>query len=119
MKTLYFTKFILPIVLLFGAEPAVAQHTVIWGAITDAKSHTPLSYVTVAIPGTENGSNRYYLSQSNLKMDFGLNKKKGVGVLGERLVVIDDLKFNQPRPDSIYSGPAVAFAATATDRKVF
>jgi hypothetical protein len=64
----------------------------------------------------KNEKERYFLSQSDLKMDFGLNKKKGSGILGERLVVINDMVVGKTRPDSLYSGPAQVFAPTATDK---
>jgi hypothetical protein len=64
----------------------------------------------------KNVDNRYYLNQSDLKMDFGINKNKGGGILGERMVIINDLLVNTPRPDSIYTGPAQVYAANATDR---
>lgn len=53
---------------------------------------------------TEEG--KYHLSQTDLKIDFGLNKKKGGGVYGERVVMLNNFQVNVPRPPQSYSGPA-------------
>jgi hypothetical protein len=50
---------------------------------------------------------KYHLSESDLKADFGLNKKKGGGLFGERVVMINNFKVNQPRPAETYAGPSV------------
>jgi hypothetical protein len=49
---------------------------------------------------------KYHLSQSDLKIEFGLNKKKGGGILGERVVMLSDFVINIPRPLPTYQGPA-------------
>jgi hypothetical protein len=50
---------------------------------------------------------KYHLSESDLKADFGLNKKKGGGLFGERVVMINNFKVNQPRPIETYTGSSV------------
>jgi len=66
---------------------------------------------TLAYTKTETG--RYRLSQSDLKIDFGINKNKGGGVYGERIVLINNFAVNQPRPESTYTGPAQMIAFDA------
>jgi len=43
-------------------------------------------------------SGKYHMNQSDLKIDFGLNKKKGGGVYGERVVMVNNFKVNTPAP---------------------
>jgi hypothetical protein len=59
---------------------------------------------------------KYHLSQSDLKIDFGLNKKKGGGVYGERVVIVNNFKVNIPGPDSVYKGPSVSLAPEADNK---
>jgi hypothetical protein len=59
---------------------------------------------------------KYHMSQSDLKIDFGLNKKKGGGVYGERVVMLNNFKVNTPGPDSVYKGPAEVLVPGASDR---
>ncbi|MDB4919398.1 DUF5686 and carboxypeptidase-like regulatory domain-containing protein [Mucilaginibacter sp.] len=59
---------------------------------------------------------KYHLSQSDLKIDFGLNKKKGGGVYGERVVMVNNFKVNVPAPDSTYTGPAEVVAPGAAQK---
>lgn len=61
----------------------------------------------------KNADGRYHLSQSNLKIEFGISKEKGTGVYGERLVTINNFKINQPRPKETYDGPALVYAQKA------
>ncbi|WP_428329648.1 DUF5686 family protein [Mucilaginibacter sp.] len=56
---------------------------------------------------------KYHLSESDLKMDFGLNKKKGGGIFGERVVMVNNFIVNTPRPPQTYSGPAESVAPDA------
>ncbi|HTD41810.1 MAG TPA: DUF5686 family protein [Mucilaginibacter sp.] len=56
----------------------------------------------------QNTDGRYHLSQSDMKADFGLNKKKGGGVYGERVVILSDFVSNHPQPDEVYKGAQVA-----------
>ncbi|WP_295769683.1 DUF5686 and carboxypeptidase-like regulatory domain-containing protein [uncultured Mucilaginibacter sp.] len=64
----------------------------------------------------KNPDNRYHLSQSNLKIEFALNKNKGGGVFGERLVTIRDFKLNSPRPKETYDGPAQVYAKQSDEQ---
>jgi hypothetical protein len=59
---------------------------------------------------------KYHLSESDLKIDFGLSKKKGGGVFGERVVMVNNFIINTPRPPATYTGPAEAIAADATTK---
>jgi hypothetical protein len=59
----------------------------------------------------KNNDGRYHLSQSNLKIEFGINKTKGTGVYGERLVTVKNFAINQPKPKEVYDGPALVYAA--------
>nr|WP_294950156.1 DUF5686 and carboxypeptidase-like regulatory domain-containing protein [uncultured Mucilaginibacter sp.] len=64
----------------------------------------------------KNSDGKYHLSQSDLKIDFGLNKNKGGGVYGERLVSINNFVVNSPRTDDTYKGPAQVVAANADEK---
>src|ERR1700743_2368206 len=88
-------------------------------AILSVNKHINLNFVrqmqtTLAFAKTENG--RYRLSQSDLKMDFGLNKNKGGGIYGERVVIINNFAINKPRPKETYSGPAQMMAYNAKEK---
>jgi len=47
---------------------------------------------------------RYHLSKSDMKADFGLNKKGEHGIFGERTITYEHFLINTPRPDSTYNG---------------
>jgi hypothetical protein len=64
----------------------------------------------------KNPDGRYHMSQSNLKIEFGINKNKGGGVFGERLVTVKNFVVNSPRPKIIYDGPAQVIASNATEK---
>ncbi|WP_345950156.1 MULTISPECIES: DUF5686 family protein [unclassified Mucilaginibacter] len=64
----------------------------------------------------KNADGRYHMSQSNLKIEFGINKNKGTGVYGERLVTIKNFAINQPRPKEVYDGPALVYASKFDDK---
>jgi hypothetical protein len=88
-------------------------------AVLSVNKHINLNFVrqmqtTLAYAKTENG--RYRLSQSDLKMDFGLNKNKGGGIYGERVVIINNFAINKPRPKETYSGPAQMMAYNAKEK---
>ena len=59
---------------------------------------------------------KYHMSQSDLKIDFGLNKKKGGGVYGERVVMVNNFKINIPKPEEAYKGPAETVLPDALDK---
>jgi hypothetical protein len=61
----------------------------------------------------KNAQNRYYLSKSNLIVDFGLNKNKGGGFTGERTVAFKNFKTNIPQAQSVYEGGALVVAPDA------
>ena len=69
---------------------------------------------TLQFQKTEGG--RYRLSQSDLKIDFGLNKNKGGGIYGERIVVLNNFAVNKERPQSVYVGPAQMIAFNAKQK---
>jgi len=48
---------------------------------------------------------QYYLSKTNLKINFGISKNKGTGVFGERTVSFKDYILNRPIADSVFDGP--------------
>ncbi|WP_374948332.1 DUF5686 family protein [Mucilaginibacter sp.] len=61
----------------------------------------------------KNNDGKYHLSQSDLKIEFGINKNKGGGVFGERLVTINNFEINKPHSKEIYDGPAQVFASNS------
>jgi hypothetical protein len=61
----------------------------------------------------KNTDNRYFLSKSNLIVDFGLNKNKGGGFTGERTLAFKNFKTNVSQPESIYQGQALVVAPDA------
>jgi len=52
-------------------------------------------------------NNKYHLSSSDLKMDFGINKNKGGGIFGQRTVKLKDMIIDLPLADSVFSDPSV------------
>ncbi|MFD0793797.1 DUF5686 family protein [Mucilaginibacter litoreus] len=64
----------------------------------------------------KNPDGRYHLSQSDLKIEFGINKEKGGGMYGERLVNVSDFVVNNPRPKKTYDGPSQEIAVNADDK---
>lgn len=58
----------------------------------------------------KNNDGKYHLSQSDLKMEFALNKNKGGGIFGERKVILNNYQTNTPRPTQTYAGPAQVIA---------
>jgi hypothetical protein len=70
--------------------------------------------ITLAFEKTEGG--KYRLSQSDLKADFGLNKNKGGGVYGERVVIMNNFLVNKPRTPETYSGPSQMIAFNADEK---
>jgi hypothetical protein len=57
---------------------------------------------------------KYFLSKTNLIVDFGINKNKGGGFTGERTLALKNYKTNVTQPESIYQGDALVVAADAT-----
>jgi Family of unknown function (DUF5686)/CarboxypepD_reg-like domain len=64
----------------------------------------------------KNTDGKYHLSQSDLKMEFGLNKNKGGGVYGERKVILSGFLVNAPRPKQVYDGPAQVIASNSDSK---
>jgi hypothetical protein len=64
----------------------------------------------------KNNDGRYHLSQSDLKIEFGINKNKGGGIYGERLVTISNFVINNARTNDTYKGPAQVVALNAEDK---
>jgi hypothetical protein len=88
-------------------------------AILSVNKNINLNFVrqmqtTLQFEKTEGG--RYRLSQSDLKIDFGLNKNKGGGIYGERIVVLNNFSVNKERPQSVYTGPAQMIAFNAKEK---
>ncbi|GAB2697998.1 DUF5686 and carboxypeptidase-like regulatory domain-containing protein [Mucilaginibacter koreensis] len=69
---------------------------------------------TLAYEKTTGG--KYRLAQSDLRMEFGLNKNKGGGIYGERKVILDSFAVNTPRPKQVYDGPALVYAMHSDDK---
>lgn len=65
----------------------------------------------------KNQEQRYYLSKTNLIVDFGLSKDKGTGFTGERTVTLTDYAINKKQPDSVFAGPKVSILANAEKRQ--
>jgi hypothetical protein len=63
-----------------------------------------------------NTDGRYHLSQSDLKADFGLNKKKGTGVYGERIVILNDFVVNHRQSEETYKGPQLKVDQGSADK---
>jgi len=64
----------------------------------------------------KNNDGKYHLSQSDLKMEFALNKNKGGGIYGERKVILDSFLVNTARPKQTYDGPAQVMAMNAGNK---
>ena len=64
----------------------------------------------------KNEAQRYYLTKTNLLVDFGLNKNKGGGFTGERTVTLTDYAINKKQPEAVFVGPKIAIAPEAEKR---
>ncbi|QXV64981.1 carboxypeptidase-like regulatory domain-containing protein [Mucilaginibacter sp. 21P] len=64
----------------------------------------------------KNPDGRYHLSQSDLKIEFALNKEKGGGMYGERLVNISNFELNKPADKKTYEGPSQVVALNAEEQ---
>lgn len=56
--------------------------------------------------------NKYYLTKSDVKADFGISKTKGMGVFGERAVFFSNYKLNAPQPAPFYNGKELQISPT-------
>ncbi|RFZ90756.1 carboxypeptidase-like regulatory domain-containing protein [Mucilaginibacter conchicola] len=64
----------------------------------------------------KNPDGRFHLSQSDLKIEFAINKEKGGGMYGERLVNISNFVLNQPLEKKTYEGPSQVVALNAEEK---
>ncbi len=64
----------------------------------------------------KNDLNRYYLSNTNLLVDFGINKEKGGGFTGERNISLTDYQVNRKQPDEVFAGPKLEIVPEAEKR---
>ena len=64
----------------------------------------------------KNTANRYYLNKTNLLVDFGINKNKGGGFTGVRIVTLTDYQINKKRTDDIFQGPKLVVLQEAEKR---
>lgn len=88
-STCYYKAFIFFALLLCSSIVTLAQNTVVTGTITDAANNRPLSYVTVAFPGTSIGANtndqgKYSLSTTNTSLS-----KLQVSFIGYKTITIN------------------------------
>ena len=65
----------------------------------------------------KNASQRYYLTKTNLLVDFGINKNKGTGFTVERTVTLSDYQINKKQPEDVYQGPKVAVVPDAEKKR--
>lgn len=56
---------------------------------------------------------RYYLTQSNVRADFGILKTKGIAIFGERTVTFSNYKLNTPLAANFYEGKSEQVAVNA------
>ncbi|QJD98301.1 carboxypeptidase-like regulatory domain-containing protein [Mucilaginibacter robiniae] len=64
----------------------------------------------------KNADGKYHLSQSDLKMEFGINKNKGGGIYGERKVILDSFMVNKVQAKQVYDGPAQVYAMNSDSK---
>ncbi|HEY4325780.1 MAG TPA: DUF5686 family protein [Mucilaginibacter sp.] len=85
----------------------------IQGAVLTVNKHINLNFVRqmqAMLSFEKNKDGKYHLSQSDLKMEFGLSKTKGEGVYGERKVILSNFVENTPRQEQTYTGPEQVYA---------
>lgn len=63
----------------------------------------------------KNTDGRYHLGNSRMSINFGVLKKKGLSVYGERIISVKDFSINTPAAAAVYAGPAVT-DSTGNDR---
>jgi hypothetical protein len=88
-------------------------------AVLSVNKHINLNFVRqmqASLEFEKNPDGRYHLSNSDLKIDFGLNKNKGGGIYGERAVTIKNFVINQPRDKTTYEGPATITLPNAEEK---
>ena len=88
-------------------------------AVLTVNKHINLNFVRemqTTLLFEKNGDGKYHLSQSDLKMEFGLNKNKGGGIYGERKVILNNFLINTPRSKQTYDGPAQVYAMNSASK---
>jgi hypothetical protein len=88
-------------------------------ALLTVNKHINLNFVRqmqTTLSFEKNSDDKYHLSQSDLKMEFGLNKNKGGGIYGERKVILNNYSVNKPRPEQTYAGPAQVMAMNSANK---
>jgi hypothetical protein len=63
-----------------------------------------------------NPDGRFHLDKSTLRILFGLSRKRGGGMLGDRTVSFRQYRVDRPQPDSLYDGPGVVAAGGAENQ---
>ena len=88
-------------------------------AVLTVNKHINLNFVRqmqTILTFDKNADGKYHLSQSDLKMEFGLNKNKGGGIYGERKVIVNNFVVNKPRAKQTYDGPAQVMAMNSANK---
>jgi hypothetical protein len=80
-----FTRLIYTIFLCCLLSQVKAQQTVIWGTVTDARSHTPLPYVTVAFANSTKGTSTDNQGKYRLAIT-GANTQLQISFIGYKTV---------------------------------
>ena len=62
----------------------------------------------------QHSDGRYHLSKSELLADFGINKNKGGGFFGQRVLSYRNYTINEATPDAFYTGQTQVVNADAT-----
>lgn len=65
----------------------------------------------------KNADQRYYLTKTNLLVDFGISKNKGTGFTGERTVTLTDYAINKKLPEEIFQGPKISILPDAEKKR--
>ncbi len=89
------------------------------GAVLSVDKKINLNFVRqleIRLTFDKSNDDKYKLSQSDAKMDFGLNKNRGGGIFGERLVKLDSFVVGRQRPKEIYEGPALVTLPDAQEK---
>jgi hypothetical protein len=107
--------------LLFAGKLYVTMdgNYAIQKAVLTVNKHINLNFVRqmqTVLSFEKNNDGKYHLSQSDLKMEFALNKNTGGGLYGERKVILNNFVTNTPRPNETYEGPAQVFAMNSDNK---
>lgn len=94
-------------------------HYAVEHAVLSANKNINLNFVRrmeTILKFDRSADGKYYLSNSDLKIDFGINKRKGGGIFGERNVVINDFRIAPPKPISFFDGKDVVVEQGADEK---